>query len=102
MSSKLYVGGLAYATTERNLEVLFSGAGQVDSTHIITDRETGRAKGFGFVEMSTAAEAQQAIDSFNGMEFEGRTITVNEAKPQAPRSNNSYSNRNSGGYGSRY
>lgn len=100
MSSKLYVGGLSYSTTERSLEALFSSAGQVDSARIITDRETGRAKGFGFVEMSTAAEAQQAIDSFNGTEFEGRTITVNEAKPQAPRSN-SYGNRG-GGYGSRY
>jgi RNA recognition motif-containing protein len=82
---KLYVGGLSYNTTEESLENLFSQAGVVDSARIITDRDTGRAKGFGFVEMSTDAEAQQAINLLNGTDFEGRTITVNEARPQAER-----------------
>lgn len=85
MGKKLYVGGLSYSTTEESLENLFSQAGLVDSVRIITDRETGRAKGFGFVEMSTDAEAQQAITLFNGKDFEGRNITVNEARPQEAR-----------------
>lgn len=86
MNKKLYVGGLSYDTTETSLENLFAQAGQIDSVHIITDRETGRAKGFGFVEMSTQDEASRAISLLNGIAFEGRTITVNEAKPQPERS----------------
>ena len=93
MSNKLYVGGLSYNTSEASLETLFAQAGKIDSVHIITDRETGRAKGFGFVEMSNADEASQAISMFNGIDFEGRNIIVNEAKPQAPRP------QRSGGYG---
>ncbi len=85
MGKKLYVGGLSYGTSEASLENLFSQAGLVDSVRIITDRETGRGKGFGFVEMSTDNEALQAINLFNGTEFEGRTITVNEARPQTDR-----------------
>jgi cold-inducible RNA-binding protein len=96
----LYVGGLSYGTTEMSLESLFSQAGQVESARIITDRDTGRAKGFGFVEMSTDAEAQQAINMFNGTEFEGRNITVNEARPQQPRDNYG-DRRGGGGYGDR-
>ncbi len=85
MVKKLYVGGLSYGTTEDALHDLFSQAGQVDSVKIIVDRETGRSKGFGFVEMSTDAAAQDAISKYDGKEFDGRRITVNEAKPQAPR-----------------
>lgn len=97
MGRKLYVGGLSYSTSESSLENLFSKAGLVDSARIITDRETGRNKGFGFVEMSTDSEAQQAISMFNGTEFEGRNITVNEARPQAERPQRS--GGGGGGYG---
>jgi RNA recognition motif-containing protein len=102
LGRKLYVGGLSYSTTEGSLENLFSQAGMVDSVRIITDRDTGRAKGFGFVEMSNDSEAQQAIQLFNGQEFEGRTITVNEARPQEPRNGGGgYGNRGGGGGGYR-
>lgn len=104
LGRKLYVGGLSYNTNESGLEGLFARAGQVDSARIITDRETGRNKGFGFVEMSSDSEAQLAISMFNGTDFEGRTITVNEAKPQADRSqsNRGGYSRGGGGYNSRY
>lgn len=85
MSKKLYVGGLSYGTTEESLHGLFSEAGQVESVKVIIDRDTGRSKGFGFVEMATDAAAQDAISKYDGKEFEGRRLTVNEAKPQAPR-----------------
>ncbi len=85
MVKKLYVGGLSYGTTEDALHELFSQAGQVDSVKIIIDRETGRSKGFAFVEMATDAAAQDAISRWDGKEFDGRRITVNEARPQAPR-----------------
>ena len=85
MAKKLYVGNLSYDTTENSLQTLFAGAGEVVSVAIITDRETGRSKGFGFVEMSTDTEAQNAINKFNGADWEGRPMTVNEAKPMAPR-----------------
>ena len=87
MGKKLYIGGLPYATTDDSLNRLFSEAGQVESARIITDRETGRSKGFGFVEMASDAEADAAIQKFNGQEYEGRRLTVNEARPQAPREN---------------
>ena len=85
MVKKLYVGGLSYGTTEDALHELFSQAGQVESVKVIMDRETGRSKGFGFVEMATEAAAQDAIARWDGKEFDGRRITVNEARPQAPR-----------------
>jgi len=85
MGTKLYVGGLPYQTTEEDLEKAFSEAGSVTSVRIITDRETQRSRGFGFVEFSTAEEAQKGIDMFDGKDFDGRTLTVNEARPQAPR-----------------
>ncbi|RYZ81725.1 MAG: RNA-binding protein [Proteobacteria bacterium] len=85
MVKKLYVGGLSYGTTEDALHDLFSQAGQVDSVKVIVDRDTGRSKGFAFVEMSTDAAAQDAISKYDGKEFDGRRLTVNEAKPQAPR-----------------
>lgn len=81
MAKKLYVGGLPYATTEDALKEHFSQAGMVESANIITDRMSGRSKGFGFVEMSSEEEAQKAIDMFHGKEYEGRVLTVNEARP---------------------
>ncbi|WP_415238306.1 RNA recognition motif domain-containing protein [Seleniivibrio woodruffii] len=78
----IYVGNLSYGTTEDDLTALFGGVGSVDSARIITDRETGRSKGFGFVEMSNNDEAKAAIEQFNGADFGGRNITVNEAKPR--------------------
>lgn len=87
---KLYVGGLPYSTTENELSEHFSGAGQVTSAAIISDRMSGRSKGFGFVEMATEEEAQKAIEMFNGSEMGGRKITVDEAraKEERPRRDN--------------
>jgi RNA recognition motif-containing protein len=85
MAKKLYVGGLPYSTTDTELKEAFSKAGAVDSAVIITDRMTGRSKGFGFVEMSSDAEAQAAIEMWNGKDFGGRRLTVSEARPMAPR-----------------
>lgn len=85
MSTKLYVGGIPYSTTEAALGEAFAKAGSVTSTAIIIDRMTGRSKGFGFVEMATEDEAQKAIDMFNGQDFEGRKLTVNVARPLEPR-----------------
>lgn len=82
MNKKLYVGGLPYSFDSNDLEKLFSGAGSVVSAKVIMDRDTGRSKGFGFVEMSTADEAQQAIKQFHGSVQDGKPITVNEARPQ--------------------
>jgi RNA recognition motif-containing protein len=85
MGKKLYVGNLPFSANDQTLADTFSECGTVESAKIITDRDTGRSKGFGFVEMSSDAEAQDAISKFNGAEFSGRPLTVNEAKPQAPR-----------------
>lgn len=85
MGKKLYVGNLPFSATDQVLIDTFSECGTVESAKIISDRDTGRSKGFGFVEMSTDAEAQDAINKFNGAEYEGRALTVNEAKPMAPR-----------------
>ena len=85
MGKKLYVGNLPFSATEQILTETFSQCGTVDSVKIITDRDTGRSKGFGFVEMSQDSEAQNAITKFNGADYEGRAMTVNEAKPMAPR-----------------
>ncbi|MEJ2078031.1 MAG: RNA-binding protein [Acidobacteriota bacterium] len=84
-SRKLYVGGLPYSISDKQLEEMFTPHGTVESARVITDRMTGRSKGFGFVEMSSQEEAQTAIDKVNGTSVEGRSLTVNEAKPQAPR-----------------
>ena len=81
MAKKLYVGGLSYSTNEDSLRGAFAQSGTVESAAIIMDKMTGRSKGFGFVEMSTDEEAQAAIEMWNGKEFEGRTLTVNEARP---------------------
>lgn len=82
MDTKLYVGGLPYATTEDSLRAAFAQAGNVTAAQIIMDKMTGRSKGFGFVEMATAEEAQNAIAMFHGKDFEGRTLTVNVARPK--------------------
>jgi RNA recognition motif-containing protein len=87
MGKKLYVGNLSFSTTDQILLDTFSQCGRVESAKIIIDRDTGRSKGFGFVEMSTQAEATDAIAKFNGADSNGRTMTVNEAKPMAPREN---------------
>ena len=92
MEIKLYVGGLSYSTTEEALNTLFAQAGTVKSVHIATDRETGRSRGFGFVEMTTQGEMDKAIQMFNGKELDGRTLTVNQAKPRESRGGG-------GGYG---
>ena len=81
-SNKLYVGGLPYEVTDDRLQELFSAHGTVESARVITDRMTGRSRGFGFVAMSSQEEAQQAIDKLNGTDLEGRSLTVNEAKPK--------------------
>ena len=110
MSQKLYVGNLSYTTTEDQIRELFAQVGEVASVSLITDRETGRAKGFGFIEMSTAEQAQEAIKRFNGYSLDERTLTVNEARPREERSggggnfgggrreNHSSGGRSSGGY----
>lgn len=85
MAKKLYVGGLPYSSTEDSLKEAFSQAGTVESAVIITDKMSGRSKGFGFVEMSNDEEAQKAIEMFNGQDFEGRKLTVNEARPMEAR-----------------
>ncbi len=86
MGRKLYVGNLPYSATEQDLQDTFSQAGTVDSANVITDRDSGRSKGFGFVEMSSDSEAQKAIQDLNGATVDGRQIKVNEAKPRQPRS----------------
>ena len=97
MGKKLYVGNLTYSVTHSNLEELFGQYGTVQNAQVITDRETGRSKGFGFVEMDTDAQAQAAIQGLNDQEHGGRRLTVNEAKPREPRSGG-YSG-GGGGYG---
>ncbi|HEY0728123.1 MAG TPA: RNA-binding protein [Pyrinomonadaceae bacterium] len=85
MAKKLYVGNLAFQTTNQDLQDLFSQAGTVESAQVIEDRDTGRSKGFGFVEMSTDDEAAAAIEQFHGKELAGRMLTVNEARPRENR-----------------
>lgn len=82
---KLYVGNLSYQTTESELQELFAEAGEIVSVTLITDRDTGRSRGFGFVEFATEAEAQEAKQRFNGHEFGGRNLKVDEARERAPR-----------------
>ena len=96
MATKLYVGGLPYSTQEDALKELFTQAGSVASAVIIMDKMSGRSKGFGFVEMSNNDEAQKAISMFNGQDFEGRKLTVNEARPMEARPPRTGGN---GGYG---
>ncbi|HEX9146028.1 MAG TPA: RNA-binding protein [Candidatus Binatia bacterium] len=93
MNNKLYVGGLPYSVTDGQLQELFSAHGTVESAKVIADKFTGQSRGFGFVEMSSGSEAQSAISALNGTQYEGRSLVVNEAKPQT--------GRNGGGGGGR-
>ena len=102
MAKKLYVGGLSYNTTEATLKDTFAAAGAVETAVIIMDKMTGRSKGFGFVEMATEEEAKKAIETLNGKELDGRTLTVNEARPmepRAPRTGGGFGGGNRGGFG---
>jgi RNA recognition motif-containing protein len=100
MGKKLYVGNLAYSVTDSTLQQIFSAHGNVQSAQVIMDRDTGRSKGFGFVEMGSDQEAQAAITALNGTEVEGRNLTVNEARPktEGPRGGGGGGR---GGYGGR-
>ncbi len=111
MSMKLYVGNLAFQTTSEDLQQLFAQAGTVESALVIEDRETGRSRGFGFIEMSSEEEGRAAIQQFNGQDLGGRSLNVNEARPRDDRGNNRgaaggnrFGGGNRGGYGrnSRY
>jgi RNA recognition motif-containing protein len=97
MGTKLYVGGLPYSTTEAELNELFAQQGTVESARVITDKFTGQSRGFGFVEMATAEEATKAISALNGTQLGGRSITVNEAKPQENRGGRFAGSRDSRG-----
>lgn len=98
MAKKLYVGGLPYSSTDADLRQAFEQAGAVESATIIMDRATNRSKGFGFVEMTSDEDAQKAIDLWNGKDFDGRRLTVNEARPleERPRRDNFRGNSNGG------
>jgi RNA recognition motif-containing protein len=102
MSKKLYIGGLSYSTTDAALLEAFSKAGTVVSSAVIIDRMTGQSKGFGFIEMATEKEAEDAIAMYNGQEFDGKTLTVNEARSNEDRPNRSHqphqSHRQSGNW----
>lgn len=102
MGKKLYVGNLPFSATEQVLVDTFTQCGTVESAKIIMDRDTGRSKGFGFVEMSSDAEAQTAISRLNGADYEGRAMTVNEAKPMVPRENRGFGGGGGGGRRDRY
>src|SRR2546421_8849222 len=102
MATKLYVGNLSFQTTSEDLKEHFAQAGNVESASVVEDRMTGRSRGFGFVEMATAEEAAAAIEQFNGKEFSGRNLTVNEARPRTDRPGGGYGgggNRGGGGGG---
>lgn len=90
MAKKLYVGGISYNTTDQGLSDAFAKAGSVVSATIITDKMTGRSKGFGFVEMSSDSEADAAIEMYNGKDLDGRNLTVNEARPKEERPRNNF------------
>ncbi len=99
MGRKLYVGNLPYSATESSVTEKFAESGTVESCKLISDRDTGRSKGFGFVEMATDAEAQAAIESLDGTDYDGRPMKVNEARPQQKRSGGGYGGGGRGGYG---
>ena len=101
MSMKLYVGNLAFATSSQDLQELFASAGTVESASVVEDRDTGRSRGFAFIEMSSAEEATSAIAQFNGKEVGGRALKVNEAKPRENRGGGGrgFSDNSGGGYG---
>jgi cold-inducible RNA-binding protein len=99
MSMKLYVGNLSFGTMENDLQQLFSQVGSVESIAMVTDRDTGRSRGFAFVEMSSKSEGEAAIAKFNGSELDGRSLTVSEAKPRENRASGFGGDRNGGGRG---
>jgi RNA recognition motif-containing protein len=99
MGKKLYVGNLPFSVTDESLSAQFAECGTVESAKIIIDRDTGRSKGFGFVEMSSDDEASEAISKFDGTDCDGRPMKVNEAKPMAPRGDRGGSGGGRGGYG---
>src|SRR5215212_3684363 len=101
MSMKLYVGNLAFQTSSADLQQLFGQAGTVESASVIEDRDTGRSRGFGFVEMASKEEGEAAISQFNGKEFNGRNLTVNEARPREDRGNRGCGGGGGGRGGSR-
>ena len=101
MSMKLYVGNLSFQTSSDDLNQLFAQAGTVESAAVVEDRETGRSRGFGFVEMSSKEEAQKAIEQFNGKEMNGRNLNVNEAKPRENRGGGFGGNGGGRNFGSR-
>jgi len=101
MATKLYVGNLSFRTTSEDLREAFSSAGTVESATVIEDRDTGRSRGFGFVEMATPEEATAAIEQFNGKDLGGRNLTVNEAKPRTERSGGGGGRGGYGGGGGR-
>jgi RNA recognition motif-containing protein len=98
MGKKLYVGNLPFSVTDEALQQIFSQVGTVESVKIITDRDTGRTKGFGFVEMLSDQEAAAAISKFNGTDYQGRALTVAEARPQAQREGNGFRSGKRGGH----
>jgi cold-inducible RNA-binding protein len=107
VGKKLYVGNLAYGVTDTDLQTMFAVHGEVQSAQVIKDRDTGRSKGFGFVEMGSSQESESAIDALNGKEVDGRSLTVNEAKPREERSSGPRNfggdrDRNPYGNGKRY
>ena len=95
MAQNLFIGSLAYATTDDSLKAFFETIGEVSSARVVTDRDTGRSKGFGFVEFADEASNQKAIDELNGKELDGRTITVNLARPKEDRPQRDFNNRGS-------
>src|SRR6476619_6428018 len=97
MSMKLYVGNLSFQTSSDDLQQLFSQAGSVESATVVEDRDTGRSRGFGFVEMASKEEGEKAIEQFNGTEFNGRNLTVNEARPREDRGGRGGGGRGFGG-----
>ena len=99
MSMKLYVGNLAFQTSSEDLQQQFAQAGTVESASVVEDRDTGRSRGFGFVEMASKEEGQAAIAQFNGKEVNGRSLTVNEAKPRENRGGGGFGGGRSGGGG---
>jgi RNA recognition motif-containing protein len=101
MAKKLYVGNLSYSVTDSALEQMFAAHGSVRSAQVIMDRDTGRSKGFGFVEMTNDQEAQAAITALSGQQVDGRSLTVNEAKPREDRGGSRSGHGGGGGYGRR-
>jgi len=99
MTIRLFVGNLNFKTSSEDLQELFGQVGEVQSASVVTDRETGRSRGFGFVEMASQEDGQRAIEQFNGKEFNGRNLTVNEARPREDRGG--YGGGGGGGYGNR-